>query len=57
MTSAQMPKSRARSGRPGPGEMITLSYGSRSAAVQPGSSLRTTVGATPVTAPTWWTRL
>jgi hypothetical protein len=49
MTSPQMPKSAGLSGRPGPGETITWVKVARSTC----SSLRTTVGATPVTAATW----
>ena len=48
---------RSRPGRPGPGEMTTLSNSSRSSSSQLASSLRTTSGSTPFTSASNWKRL
>ncbi len=57
IASAQTPKSSTRSGRPGPGEITTLSQPSRASSSQLAASLRTTSGSSPFTSASSWKRL
>ena len=56
-TSSETPASRGRSGRPGPGEITTFSGASRTSSSHVSSSLRTTIGSSPLTSPSRWKRL
>ena len=56
-TSSETPTSRPRSGRPGPGEITMLSTASAATSSHDSSSLRTTIGSSPLTSPSRWKRL
>ena len=56
-TSSETPTSRSCSGRPGPGEMTMLSTASAATSSHDSSSLRTTIGSSPLTSPSRWKRL
>jgi hypothetical protein len=57
MARRDSPKSRATSGRPGPGEITMQSKSMRSITSQVAASLRTTTGAAPFTTAISWYRL